>query len=181
LAEEEAKMIKGCLDGNRQAQRALYEAHKGFVFALCLRYAGNRAEAEDIMQDGFLKVYRDLHQYRPEAPLGAWIRRVMINTALEAIRKRKSRPNGKASVEDQVALSAREDTASQMNRRDLNEMVQRLPEEYRMVCNLVALEGYRHKEAAEMLGISESNSRVRLNRARGILQQQVERIFELEK
>jgi len=151
------------------------------MFALCLRYAASRQEAEDILQEGFLKVYRDLHQYKPEAPLGAWIRKVMVNTALENIRKKSRRPKGHGQ-EIQPWNSVTETTPStEMNAKDLTSVIQSLPEDFRLVFNLVALEGYSHREVAALLKISESNSKVRLTRARKMLQEQIALIYEIDR
>ncbi|HKK40414.1 MAG TPA: RNA polymerase sigma factor [Cryomorphaceae bacterium] len=178
---DEQRLIKACLKSKKKARRALYDTHKGVMFALCLRYASSREEAEDILQEGFLKVYRDLHQYKPDAPLGAWIRKVMVNTALENIRKKSRRPQsrGQEVMEWDSVTSA--DPSVEMNAKDLTAVIQGLPEDFRLVFNLVALEGYSHREVAEKLDISESNSKVRLNRARNMLQEKIALIFEIDR
>lgn len=151
------------------------------MFALCLRYASSREEAEDVLQEGFLKVYRDLHQYKPDAPLGAWIRRVMVNTALENIRKKSRRPQTHGNEVNSWDKVTTNDPSTEMNAQDLTAIIQKLPEDFRLVFNLVALEGYSHKEVAGMLNISESNSKVRLTRARALLQEKIALIFEIDR
>jgi RNA polymerase sigma-70 factor (ECF subfamily) len=150
------------------------------MFALCLRYASCREEAEDLLQEGFLKVYRDLHQYQPTAPLGAWIRKVMVNTALENIRKKNRRPQSHGKEVMSWDSITEETPSTDMNAKDITLVIQALPDDYRLVFNLVALEGYSHREVAEKLNISESNSKVRLNRARAMLQKKIALVFEIE-
>lgn len=151
------------------------------MFALCLRYTQTREEAEDVLQEGFLKVYRDLHQYKPEAPLGAWIRKVMVNTALENIRKKKRRPQARDEEIAPWENYTETDASEAMQAQDLMKLISGLPEEYKLVFNLVAIEGFSHREVAEMLRISESNSKVRLTRARAILREKVAALFEIER
>ena len=177
----EQQLIKACLKGNKKARQAIYDTHKGVMFALCLRYASSREEAEDILQDGFLKVYRDLHQYKPEAPLGAWIRKVMVNSALENIRKKSRRPQSRGQEVMEWDSVTSTDPSVQMNAKDLTAVIQSLPEDFRLVFNLVALEGYSHREVAEKLEISESNSKVRLTRARAMLKEKIALIFEIDR
>ncbi len=169
----ESNIIKGCLKGKREAQRALYDKYKDGLFALCLRYARCTADAEDMLQDGFIKVYRDLHQYKPEAPLAFWIRRVMINTALEHLRKFK---NSFSEGPDNIRLlhlETEEKAFDELNAQELRRRIAELPDDFRTVFNLYAIEGYSHQEIGDMLDISVANSKVRLNRARGILKRSI--------
>jgi RNA polymerase sigma-70 factor (ECF subfamily) len=170
---EESKIIEGCLKGKRDDQRALYELYMARMYALCLRYARCTADAEDMLQDGFIKVFRDLGQYKPDAPLGFWIRKVMINTALEHIRKhKKSDDNGRDNI--RILQPETEEMAySELNAQELRRRIAELPDEFRMVFNLYAIEGYSHQEIADLLDISVANSKVRLNRARGILKRSI--------
>jgi RNA polymerase sigma factor (sigma-70 family) len=151
------------------------------MFALCLRYSSSREEAEDILQEGFLKVYRDLNQYKPDAPLGAWIRKVMVNTALEHIRKKSRRPQSHGQELMSWDSVTHTNPSTEMNAKDLTAVIQSLPEDFRLVFNLVALEGYAHREVAEKLQISESNSKVRLTRARAMLKEKIALIFEIDR
>ena len=148
---------------------------------MCLRYSANRQDAEDILQDGFLKIYRDMHQYKPEAPFGAWARKVMVNTSLEHIRKMNRRPKSNGQEIRPYDSVSRTDPSTEMNAKDLMHFVRELPEDYRLVFNLVAIEGYSHKEVEEMLKITVANSKVRLNRARKILQRKIESIYQTAK
>lgn len=178
MHHDEYSLVKACLKGKRQAQQALYTSHKDRMYALCLRYARCNGDAEDMLQEGFLKVFRDLHQYRPEAPLGAWIRKVMVNAALEHIRKHRN--NAIVPIDNIRTLQpvASEKTISELNARELIARIAMLPDEYRLVFNLFAIEGYSHAEIAVMLDISVANSKVRLNRARGSLRKTIEETNE---
>jgi RNA polymerase sigma-70 factor (ECF subfamily) len=170
---DESRTIKGCLEGRREAQRELYEHHKGPMFAVCLRYARCSADAEDMLQEGFLKVFRDLPGYKPIAPIGAWIRIVMIHTALEHLRKnKKSQQNDRDNIR-LLQIESSERVQSGINAEELRQRISELPDDFRAVFNLYAIEGYSHSEIAEMLDISEANSKVRLSRARAVLKRTV--------
>ena len=146
--------------------------YRADLFGLCLRYASDRNEAHDILQEGFIRIFKKLDQYKPICPVIFWMKKVMVNTALEHIRKHKKHKQAQYELNEQV-IEAHVDTVDIQNAAELIELVQRLPDDYKVVFNLYAIEGYGHKEIAEMVGISESNSKVRLMRARGMLQAQL--------
>ena len=136
---EEKNLTEKCLNGDAIAQQVLYERYKALMMGLCLRYAKSREEAQDILQDGFVKIFRDLHQYRATSPLGAWIRKVMINTALEHIRKNKKKREliQGFSIEDFVNHHS-SDTTNQAHDVDyLVLIIQQLPTDYQVVFNRV--------------------------------------------
>ena len=168
----EKELIADCLKGDQRAQKALYSQYRADLFGLCLRYAKNRDEAHDILQEGFVKIFGKLHLYQPICPVIHWMKKVMVNSALEHIRKHKKHQQSKYELNEQIIDSGFE-VADVQNAAELIELIQRLPEDYRLVFNLYAIEGYGHKEIAEMLDISESNSKVRLMRARNMLQNQL--------
>ncbi len=172
------KLIKACIKGNRKAQRSLYDEYKDGMYALCLRYGKSREDAEDILQDGFIKVFRDLHQYKPIAPLGAWIRKVMVNTALEHIRSSKRKVITHEYSDSALDQPVEQGPAGELEAKQLTLIIQSLNDDYRLVFNMFAIEGYSHVEIAEKLEISESNSKVRLNRARKMIQEMLEKHFE---
>lgn len=173
------KLIKACIKGNRKAQRSLYDEYKDGMYALCLRYAKSREDAEDILQDGFIKVFRDLHQYKPIASLGAWIRKVMVNTALEHIRSSKRKITTDEYSGAVLNHPVEQGPAGDLEAKQLTLIIQTLSDDYRLVFNMFAIEGYSHAEIAEKLEISESNSKVRLNRARNMIQELLEKQFEI--
>jgi RNA polymerase sigma factor (sigma-70 family) len=175
-AMPEHELIEGCLKGHPQAQRELYEQYKVPLFRLCLRYAGNREEAEDMLQDGFVKVFSDLGQYRGDGALGGWIRRVMINVALQHLRRQKHLP---ATTDIETVTELADDSAeqlfSQLRAKALVALIQQLPPGYRTVFNLYVIEGYAHLEIAEMLGISENTSKSQLSKAKAMLRRVLEK------
>lgn len=172
--------IKKCISGDRRAQTALYHDFAPKMFGVCLRYANNVAEAEDNLQEGFVRVFTKIGQYEFKGSFEGWIRRIMVNTSLEKFRKN----NLLYPVEDIIAYEAvqfSEETISNISAEDLLKMVQALPPRYRMVFNLYAIEGYSHQEIANMMKINEGTSKSNLSRARVILQKMVINQFGLEK
>lgn len=167
--KSEAELIKGCLKGKRRAQHAFYKQFAGKMMAVCMRYARDRAEAEDILQDGFVKIFTKLDQYNHKGALEGWVRRIIVNTALEHLRKQRL----DFSDDEYAYLSYSSDDFNidkQLNADDLMAMVQNLSPGYRVVFNLYAIEGFSHKEIAEKLNISAGTSKSQLARARKILQ-----------
>lgn len=172
MPEFQPDILDACRKGDRFAQRRLYEHFKGKMFVVCLRYANNRQDAEDILQEGFVKVFRDLHQYKGAGSLEGWIRKVMLNTALQYIRQQKSLMN---TVDfDQQAFQIREDDHpedddKQEMARLLLRLMHEMPPGFRTVLNLYILEGFSHQEIADELQISVGTSKSQLNRAKAFL------------
>ena len=172
--EEIREIIKGCLEGNRRDQELLYRRHAGKLYAVCMQYSGNDDEAKDILQEGFIKIFENLRQYKFEGSFEGWMRRITVNTALEKYRSR----NNLYKVEDidQISETESEPDADDYNRLEANDLlgiIRELPPKYRMVFNLYAIEGYSHKEISKMVNISEGTSKSNLSRARIILQRRV--------
>ncbi len=157
---EESTIIAGCLRGERNAQHELYMRFKDRLFAVCMRYGDSVEEAQDTLQDGYMKIYRDLADYRPIAPLYAWMRQVVVRTALESIRRKKSRIGSGIPVEDVYSLGIKEKVSGELGAQELLALIKALSSELRTVFNLYALDGFTHKEIAEMLFITEASSRV---------------------
>ena len=171
MPEFQPDILDACRSGDRFAQRRLYEHFKGKMFVVCLRYANNRQDAEDILQEGFVKVFRDLHQYKGAGSLEGWIRKVMLNTALQYIRQQKSLLN---TVDfDQQAFQIREDDSPEDDNLEMARLLLRLmhemPPGFRTVLNLYILEGFSHQEIADELQISVGTSKSQLNRAKAFL------------
>ena len=145
------------------------------MFTVCLRYTRNRAEAGEILQEGFIKVFSALHQYRGEGSLEGWIRKVMVTTVLQYFRSRSSL-HAVVSIDCPAgqAISENESIESNLSAKELLALVQTLPTVYRMVFNLYVFEGYRHREIAELLHISEGTSKSNLHDARQLLKTKVE-------
>jgi len=164
----EAELIRECLRNNRNAQRALYEQYKVPLFRVCLRFGENRAEAEDLLQDGFIRIFRDLKQFSFKGPLGGWMRRVVVNVCLQHIRKNKSiQPF--VEVKDIPDMEDEVTTNNMPRMQELTKMIQQLPTGYRTVFNLYVLEGYTHREIAEVLSININTSKSQLSKAKKML------------
>ncbi|AKD03102.1 RNA polymerase sigma factor [Pontibacter korlensis] len=166
---DEDKLIEGCIAGKREMQRLLYDLYAKKMMVVCLRYAPTTFEAEDIMQDAFIKVFNNIQNFKKDCPLEFWIRRIMINTALKHLRS-KQLLTVSHEAEEVANLSSGEVSLSGYTMDELLSMIQSLAPRYRMVFNLYAIEGYNHKEIGEMLGISEGTSKSQYSRARAILQ-----------
>ncbi len=166
MTEEE--LVQGCIKGLRKAQEELYRRFAPKMLGICARYAGNRDEAEDFLQEAMIKVYQNMGSFRLDGSLEGWIRRVVVNTALNHLRSRKITEDV-----DTALLSAGYEDFSFLKPEtmDLLRMIQSLPDGYRVVFNLYAIEGFSHREIAESLGIEEASSRSQLARARKLLQE----------
>ena len=164
----EIELIEGCCKGNRAFQKALYDRYCRKMLVVCLRYSKTTAEAEDIVQEGFVKVFQGIKDFRQESKLETWITRIMVNTALNVQRK-KLYLYPMVDVTELV-LPEEEMSLSGLNVSQLLEMIQSLPQGCQIVFNLFAIEGYSHKEIAEMLGISEGTSKSQFARAKSLLQ-----------
>ena len=167
-------IIKGCLTGNRRDQELLYRRHAAKLYAVCLQYSGNDEEARDILQEGFIKVFENLARYKHEGSFEGWMRRIMVNTALEKYRNRHNlyRVDDIDTIPEQDAEPDNMDYSG-LGASDLLGIIRELPPKYRMVFNLYAIEGYSHKEISKMVNISEGTSKSNLSRARAILQRRV--------
>ncbi len=169
--------IKLCIDGNRLAQKELYEAYKVNLFVLCQRYFSDLEDAKDALQEGFVKVFRDLHQYDEEkGHLASWIKKVFINTCLEKLRKNKI--DFQQITDFDLSFVYDQDILSELNLKDLTKIIQKLPTGYRTVFNLYVIEGYNHQEIADQLGISESTSKTQLMKAKNMLRLMFEDILK---
>ena len=163
------QMVAGCLKGEPIAQKALYQAYARKMMSLCMRYAPDREQAQDILQDGFVKVFQKIGNFRGDGPLGGWIARTMVNTALDQIRRNKPFEHNLDLTEAEHLHAVDEQAVSTMSADELMGLVQALPTGYRTVFNLFAIEGYPHKDIAEMLGISENTSKSQFMKARAYL------------
>jgi RNA polymerase sigma-70 factor (ECF subfamily) len=174
LAISEKKLLAGCCKGKPDAQKALYDQYKVPLFRVCLRYAKDRPEAEDMLQDGFIKIFADIHQYKGDGALGGWLRRVMVNVALQHIRKHKKFEN---TVElDHVSdiHYTAEVATSNLQAETLTKMIQELPRGYQTVFNLYVIEGYSHQEIAELLEINVNTSKSQLSKAKATLRTMIQ-------
>lgn len=163
------RTLNRCMSGDPAAQTLLYNTFAPKMFAICLRYAPNTPMAEDILQEGFIKVFSKLYSYSGKGELGGWIRKVIINTALEHLRKYQNPKYHFSDISLYADISDSDDILGQLELQEVLDMIQQLPTNYRVVLNLYAIDGYTHQEIADMLKISVGNSKQRLLRARNML------------
>lgn len=165
--------VQEAKDGSARAQRQIYNALADKMYAVCLRYADNAQDAQDMLQDGFVTLFGKLDTYSGEGSFEGWARKIFVNTALMALRKNSVLKEA-ADVEEAFNVSASDPSAiSKVGYKDLLKMIAELPQGSRTVFNLYAIEGYSHKEIAEMLGITEVGSRTQYMRARAVLQEKI--------
>ncbi len=161
------ELLKGCIQGHRRSQELLYKQFYGFAMGICLRYSQGREEASEILNDGFFKVFCKLESFDSERSFKAWLRKVMINTALDHFR-RESRHYGQLRDDTEIPdqTSVNENVISQMSHDEIMSMVSRLSPVYRTVFCLAVIDGYSHEEIAGQLNISVGTSKSNLSRAR---------------
>ena len=169
---EEQQLIEGCIGGERAARKKLYELHAPAMMSVCLRYVRCRETARDLLQDGFVKLFTKIHDYAGTGSFNGWMKRIFVTTALEHLRQ-----NG--NLRHHIEISANQEITDdvsvfeQLSADELLECIADLPEIYRTVFNMYAIEGYTHVEIAEELEISDSTVRSRYARARELLQKTV--------
>ena len=170
--DKEEALIRGCRRGEAKAQRELYQLWAPKMLGVCFRYIKDRSEAESVMVGGFMKIFEKIGQFNGEGNFEGWMRRIMVNESLMYLRKHKNTFMVVEAEEAGKEVSYQE-ADQQLQAEDLLGMVQQLPDGYRTVFNLYAIEGYSHKEIAEQLEITESTSKSQLSRARHLLQQYI--------
>jgi RNA polymerase sigma factor (sigma-70 family) len=165
----EHQLVKDCLKGKPEAQRKLYEQFAQNMLGICYRYTKSVKDAEDVLQDGFVKVFTGMHQFKFEGDLGAWIRRIMVNTALNFLKRNRKYRDEMVFTEQPLHPVTDENPAINLEVKELANLIRQLPHGYQTIFNLYAVEGYSHVEIGEMLGISDGTSRSQYARARGLL------------
>lgn len=166
----EELILAGCLKNNANAQEVLYSRFSPRMLGVCYRFAKNREDAEDMLQEGFIKIFSQIHQYRNEGALEGWIRRIIVHTCINILKKNKKFSD---SVDIMFAsgIGIREESIpSIMQAKEVVECIRLLPIGYRTVLNLYAIEGYSHKEIGSVLDIEESTSRSQYTRAKAMLE-----------
>ena len=173
--QDEYALVEGCRRQDRIMQRLLYERYAGKLFVVCKRYIKDADEAEDVLQDSFVKIFRHIDTFRFECPLEAWLKRIVINTALKYLRKQKPWEITSTDVQEVGSvLPQADESLPALNYQYLLQLIQELPTGCRMVFNLYAIEGYNHPEIARMLDIAEGTSKSQYARARSLLQQKIQ-------
>lgn len=165
-------MILGCIREDRDCQLEVFQRYSGKMLSVCLRYARHQMEAEDILQDAFIKVFDNLEKFQHKGSFEGWIRRIVVNTALKNFQK-SSVKNERIGLEDYEDQALEPEVISNMGEKEILKLISQLPDGYRHVFNLYVIEGYSHKEIGELLSIGESTSRSQLVKARKILKNQI--------
>lgn len=166
---DQQKLVKDCLRNQIAAQKQLYELFAEQMLGVCYRYTKSMNDAQEVLQTGFIKVFTHLHQYKQDGELGAWIRKIMVNTAINYL-KRKPRYQLDLSFEDNSLHPVSDDNPEiKIHEKDLLNLIRQLPAGYQTIFNLFAIEGYTHVEIAKILGIKEGTSRSQYARARALL------------
>ncbi len=172
----EKELIEECLKNNRRAQKQLYEKYSKKMFGVCLRYARSTEDAEDILADSFVQIFVKLSSYKGNGSFDGWIRRIVINTSITAYRS-----NLKFNLNDDISdihyLSNDDDSAIDiMHVQQIKNIIQSMPDGYRMIFNLYAIEGYNHREIGEILGLNEGTSKSQYSKAKKWLQTKLEKL-----
>lgn len=173
---KESALVKKCIDGDQKAQRALFEMYAPKMLGVCLRYAKNQEQAEDVLQDGFIKVFNNLSKYSGSGSLEGWVRRIMVNTSLDQIRKEVKFQDNLDFDEVDFKIETNSYIMEGLMAEDLLQLINNMPDGYKTVFNLFAIEGYSHKEIAKELSITENTSKSQYSRARAFLQQKLKEL-----
>ena len=169
----ESDLIKGCIEENPEMQKLLYDRFSSKMYGVCLRYTENTEDANDVMQEGFIKVYKSLPKFRGEGSFEGWIRRIFINTSIEHFRKKVKLYNVN-EVHENTIEDAELDALDSLATKDILNIINELSPGYKQVFNMHVVEGYSHKEIADILGITEGTSKSQLARAKGALKKIIE-------
>ena len=172
MTEEE--LIRGCIKEEAACQKEVFTRFAGRMLGVCNRYARNSADAEDILQDAFIKIFEKIHQFKFEGSFEGWIRRVVVNTALKkyTLRRYEKEISG-YEIRDRDESAMEPSAYSHLTQKELLDLINNLPDGYRMIFNLYVIEGYQHDEIATLLGIQAGTSRSQLVKARTMLQKQI--------
>lgn len=173
---EEKALVEKCIKGDPRAQRALFEKYAPKMLGVCVRYMKNIEQAEDVLQDGFVKVFTKINKFKGGGSLEGWIRRIMVNTALDEIRRNVKFQTNVAMDEVDYKVDDNAFIIEGLQEEDLLKLINNMPEGYKIVFNMFAIEGYSHKEIAKQLGVSENTSKSQYSRARAYLKIKLEEI-----
>ncbi len=173
---DEVTLANKCIEGDPRAQRELFEMYAPKMMGVCLRYMKDQAQAEDVLQDGFVKVFTKLDKYTGNGSLEGWVRRIMVNTSLDHLRK-TNKFNANVSMDDvSYKVESDADALSDLMEEDLLKLIREMPDGYKTVFNMFAIEGYSHKEISVKLGISENTSKSQYSRAKAYLRTKLEEL-----
>ena len=173
---EEQELIKGCIAARPKAQKALFDIYAPKLYVVCLRYLKDQMRAQDVLQDTFVKIFAHIGNYKSEGAFEGWLKRIAVNTCLDQLRKDKKLLTDVPLDDVSHKLAHQDFSAEKLMADDLLKLVQALPDGYRTVFNLFAIEGFSHQEIAQQLAISESTSKTQYLRARAYLKERIENI-----
>ncbi len=168
----EQELISGCKNKNTACQKLLFDTYAGIMMTICNRYASTTAQAEDMLQEGFIRIFKYIHQYKFEGSLEGWLKRIMVNAALRILQKKTIRFS---AIDESMEEVSPEDTDpfAALEEQEILQLISNLPTGYRVVFNMYVLEGYSHNEIAAMLNITSGTSRSQLAKAKKALQEQI--------
>ena len=171
----EDQLVRGCMLKNEAAQKAVFDLYAGKMLGVCMRYARNNADAEDMLQDAFIKVFDKIKQFKSEGSFEGWIRKIVVNTALKkyTLIRYDKEIIGHEGVDTEQFFSTEQGAYAHLSEKELLQLINNLPDGYRFVFNMYVIEGYSHDEIATMLGIQSGTSRSQLAKARMMLQKQI--------
>jgi len=173
---DEQELIKGCIAARPKAQKALFDIYAPKLYVVCLRYLKDQMRAQDVLQDTFVKIFAHIGNYKSEGAFEGWLKRIAVNTCLDQLRKDKKLLTDVSLDDVSHKLAYQDYSAEKLMADDLLKLVQALPDGYRTVFNLFAIEGFSHQEIAQQLSISESTSKTQYLRARAYLKERIENI-----
>ena len=177
--DTEKAIIEACKENDREAQKILYGQYSGLFYGICLRYMKDQRDAEEVLTNGFMKIYENIGKFRSEGSFEGWMKRILVNEALTYIRKNRNM-YVEVDIEDHVHESDFSWEQCDLEHQDLLKLIQSLPSGYRTVFNLYAIEGFSHKEISDKLNISVSTSKSQYSRARMILQEKALKMSDLK-
>ena len=175
------RLIAGCLAKDRSCQREIYALYSREMMSLCMRYTKDRQEAEEVLQDGFLQMYRSIQQFKNTGTFEGWLRKIMINCALQRYRRKSVRFSIVSISEEMYFVPSELSVTNQLQEKELIRLIQSLPPACRLVFNLYVFEGFKHREIAQLLEISEGTSKSNLFDARNILKKQLRQELKIAK
>lgn len=173
----EDELVRGCKNGDTRYQQALYRQYQAKMYGVCLRYAKCREDAKDLLQDGFVKVFTNIQNFRGEGSLEGWVRRIIVHTCIGQYRRKREILTINIDAAHHVQVDTR--ALARLSQHEILMLIQSLPNGYRTVFNLYAVEGYSHQEIGEMLGITVGTSKSQLARAKKMLQRRLNKLYEV--
>ena len=170
----ERDIVQGCIDGKRQSQQLLYDTYSRKMLGVCMRYSSTKPEAEDLLQEAFVKVFLNIKSFKFSGSFEGWIRRIVVHNAIRNYHKNKLEDESTQTINDAtLSMSNDVDVLDKLSEKEIVETIMQLPVGYRTVFNLFFVEGYDHREIGQMLQINESTSRSQLTKAKKMLQQMI--------